>query len=496
MGASQTAAEELPVLRVGGLDTSSLDPAYFQTETEEEIASLLFKPLVGLDRLAHPIAGAALDWETSDNAEWTFYLDPAGSFHNGEPVTAESFVGAITFLADPQNASPNAYLGIEAGIEGFEAVALAESDTISGLAAPDPLTLTITLTEPNSLLPSLLAHVAFAPRSQAAIDDREMAAVYPIGNGRYATLDPWDGSSPLSLTPIDGIGYVARFEFFDSVESMFAERGLDISRVPGTQLDALRRGPSKDQVIDRTAGAYNYLAFPLDQPPFDNPEVRRALSLAIDRERLVEQVFEDGKQPAVGFAPAGSPGSTLGDCEACVYDPERARQLIKSAGGFEADAIELGFNTGHGHEAWVQAVGAQWAEVFGIEVRFKPESSAAYFEAIEAGTHTGPYRVGWSVDFAHAMSFLEPLFVGESNTTLGYHTPEIDEVADRLMQLDDPYSEDGAAMVALISNLLNQDMPIIPVFSHVSARLLSEDVSEVQLNLDGSVRLEDAILSR
>lgn len=496
LGTTQDSIEDLPVMRVGGLGVSSLDPAYFETETEEEIASLVFKPLVGLDRLAHPVAGAAIGWETSDNIEWIFRLDPEGMFHNGEPVTADSFIAAITFLADPQNASPNAYLGLDARIEGFEAFARGEADTIAGLEALDPLTLSVTLIEPNSLLPSMLAHKAFAPRSLAAVDDNESAAVYPIGNGPFAVLDPWDGSSPISLTPIDGMGHVVRFELFESVESMFGDRTLDISHVPISKLDGLRRGPSKDLVIERDIGAYNYLAFPMDLPPFDNPDVRLALSLAIDRDRVVEVAFANGKKPALGFAPAGSPGSTPTDCEACVYDPDRARELVDSAGGFGVESIELAFNTGHGHEDWVQAVGAQWAEVFGIEVRFKPHGPAPYYEAIEIGAHTGPFRLAWSLDYAHAMSFLEPLFVGETNATPGYHNPEVDEIAGRLMQLDDPYSEDAAAMVSLITTRLNDEMPIIPVFTHVTARLVSEDVADVQLNLDGSVRLEDAILSR
>jgi peptide/nickel transport system substrate-binding protein/oligopeptide transport system substrate-binding protein len=478
------------------LNTASLDPAYHRSETEKEIASLVFTPLVGLDRLAHPAPGAALEWQTDDNIEWTFHLDPDGRFHNGEPVTADSFIAAIAFLADSENAAPNAYLGVDARIVGFEEMFAGEADSIVGLEASDPLTLEIRLTEPNALLPSLLAQVAFAPRARAVLEDPELAAVHPIGNGPYAVLELWDGSSPISLVPVDGDGQTVRFEIFDSVESMFADRTLDVSHVPANKLEGLFRGPSKDRVLARTVGAYNYLAFPLDQPPFDSREVRRALSLAIDRELVVEQVFANGMEPAVGFAPAGSPGSTPGDCIACVFDPDRARELIEEVGGFGVDAIELAFNTDHGHEDWVQAVGAQWSEVFSIEVRFKPDGNAPYFEAIESGAHTGPYRLGWSVDYAHAMSFLEPLFVGEDNTTVGYHNTAIDEISGRLMELDDPYSEDGAAMVSLITEWLNEDMPIIPVFNQVSARLLSEAVSEVQLNLDGSVRLKDAILSR
>jgi ABC-type oligopeptide transport system substrate-binding subunit len=493
---TQAAVDELPVLRVGGLTPSSIDPAYARTDTEVEIASLVFRPLVGLDRLSHPIEGAASRWETEDNLEWAFELDPEGRFHNGEPVTAQSFVAAMTFLADPDNGCSNAYLGIAARIEGFGEVARGEADAISGLAAPDALTLNITLTEPNALLPSMLAHVAFAPRSETALVDSEMAARQPIGNGSFAIYEPWDGESPVSLNPVGRADHVVRFEFFDSVESMFADESLDIAHVPVDQIDSLRTASTRGQLIDRAIGAYNYLAFPLDQAPFDNPEVRRALSLAIDRQTLVDQVFANGKQPAVGFAPAGSLGSSQDDCTSCVYDPDRARQLIEDAGGLGADAIELAFNTGHNHEEWVQMVGAQWAEVFGIEVRYKPDGAVPYYEAIESGAHKGPHRLAWSVDFAHAMSFLEPLFVGEDNSTRGYRDFKVDEISSQLLQSSNPYSEDGSSLVSLLTAQLNEDMPIIPVFGHVSARVLSDQVSEVQLNLDGSLRLEDAILDR
>lgn len=488
-------AVDLPILRVGALRAASLDPARALTESEREIASLLFQPLVELDLLARPVPGAALSWSTWNNTKWTFRLNPEGHFHNGELVTAESFVAGMMFLANPDNAVPNAYLGVEAGIVGFEEMARGDADTISGLVATETHTLVITLNEPNSLLPSMLAHSAFAPRSATALANPGAAGVAPVGNGPNLIGEPWDGVAPIDLIPVADGTHVVRFEFFDSVESMFDDETLDVAHVPKHMMGDIRTGPQADRVIERAAGAYNYIAFP-DLAPFNDPNIRRALSLAIDRQRLVDEVFDGSKAAADGFAPAGSMGSTPHDCASCEYNPDEARRLVAEAGGIGVETLELFFNTGHAHELWVQAVGAQWAQVFGIEVAFKADGPAPYFEAIKMGTLTGPYRLGWSTDYPHAMSFLDPLFVGDSNHTAGYSSKTIDDAAAKLMQLDDPYDEHGSQMVSIITDQLNEDMPIVPVYADLSVRLLSEAVSDVQLNLDGSVRLKDAILTR
>ncbi len=485
---------DLPALRIGALQADSLDPARALSESELEIASLLYQPLVELDALARPVPGAAMSWSTWDNITWTFRLDPDGHFHNGELVTAESFIAGMMFLADPDNAVPNAYLGVDAGIEGFEEMARGDADTISGLVATETYTLVITLNEPNSLLPSILAHSAFAPRSAAALAEPESAAVSPVGNGAFLLGELWDGSSPVDLVPAGDGAFLVRFEFFDSVESMYKNGSLDVTHVPEHKMAEARDGADDDRVIERTAGAYNYISFP-NVKPFDNPEIRRALSLAIDRGHLVDDVFGGSKVPADGFAPAGSMGSTPHDCASCNYDPDRARRLVAEAGGFGVEALELAFNTGHDHELWVQEVGAQWAEVFGIEVIFKSDGPAPYFESIKLGTMTGPYRLGWSTDYPHAMSFLAPLFVGENNNTAGYTSSAVTDAAGKLLRLDNPYDEQGSQMVSIMTNELDADMPIVPVYADVSMRVLSDAVSGIHLNLDGTVRLQDATLA-
>ena len=211
-------------------------------------------------------------------------------------------------------------------------------------------------------------------------------------------------------------------------------------------------------------------------------------------ERAVDRV--DVHRDAAELAPRAEPliggerGADVAGCVECVDTGGVA------AGGLGVDVLELAFNTGRDHELWVQAVGAQWAKEFGLEVVFKSDGPAPYFEAIELGTLAGPYRLGWSTDFPHAMSFLGPLFVGDSNNTAGYNSQTVTEAAAKLMQMENPYDEQGSQMVSIITDQLNEDMPIVPVYADLSARLLSDAVSDVHLNLDGSVRLKDAILTK
>jgi ABC-type oligopeptide transport system substrate-binding subunit len=490
------------VVRVGIPGPKSLDSVNIVEGPVMEIGRLLYQSLTGLDDESRPVPAAAESWANSDHTEWTFRLRPA-TFHNGEPVTAESFVAAFHHLADPTVEAEGAFLGVEAGIEGFAAVATGDADRIVGVQALDEATLRIRLSSPNSLLPALLAHPAFAPRAPAAIADPDSHQQHPIGNGSYAMVASWTEGSTIALAPFpafaepDGDAHSHRFRFvtFNSPEDMYADRSLDITYVPESELVSLRRQSARDRLVEAPVTSYNYIAFPLDKAPFDDPRIRRALSLAIDRDALVAEVFGTARLPATGFAPGGSLASSPDDCRYCEHDVLEARKLVRAAGGFPGGVVELAFNDDRNHADWMQALGQQWADAFEIEVRFVSDGTVPYLAAARSGAFDGPFRLRWSGDYPHAMAFIAPLFIGEDAVTKGYSNPGLEAEAEQLWTMDDPFGEEATDLVAAMTDRLSEDMPIIPIFTEAAHRLHSERVSDVRLLIDGSLRLEHLTLT-
>lgn len=498
LSGATVAPASLPVVRVGTLTPESLDSVNIVDGPTLEIGRLLYESLTGLDNDGRPVPAAAESWTTDDHVEWTFTLR-SGSFHNGEPVTAESFVAAFAHLGDPSVEAGGAYLGVDAGIDGFVAYATGDADRIIGIETVDSSTLRIRLTAPNSLLPLMLAHPAFAPRPAAAIADPSAHRQRPIGNGPYAMAASWTEGSTIELAPFprfgqphpDGDEYRFRFVTFQSLEEMYVDRSLDITYVPASELGSLRRRSERERLVEAPVASYNYIAFPLDVAPFDDPRIRRALSLAIDRVALVAEVFDTSKLPATGFAPSGSLASSPDDCIYCAHDVLEARKLVRAAGGFPDGVVELAFNDDRNHADWVQVLGQQWTDAFGIEVRFVSDGTIPYLDAARAGAFDGPFRLRWSGDYPHAMAFIAPLFVGENRVTKGYSNPGLVAEAEQIWTLDDPSGAEATGVVSAMTQTLSEDMPIIPIFTDAAHRLHSDRVGDVQLRVDGSLRLED-----
>ncbi len=472
-----TVPSHLPVLHVGSLGLTSLDSADLTGPGDREIGRLIHRGLTEIGGNGLPEPDIASRWTTSDNQTWRFELEAGHTFHDGEPIEAAAFVTAIDHLLETDAEAEAGYLAEVAGIVRAEAV--------------DPLTVEITLDRPNSLLPLILAEPAFAARSPSGGS---------VGSGPYRWTRPWDGITELDLVPYDGYlgpvpGHVVSFHFFETVEQMYASEWLDVTTVPEPEIERLRHGPVSDRLLRPPVTAYNYIAFPLAVDGFDDYRIRTALSLAIDRQAIVDGVFGGGKSPATGFTPGRTIGSVPNNCSACKHDLQEARRLFKAGGGIPGDVIELSFNTGNGHEQWVQEVGEQWTEAFGIEVQFRPDGKGPYLDAIEAGLMPGPYRLAWSSDYPHAMSILEPLFIGPNRVTSDFADERLEELATGFHRLEDPYGPEGARTVARMARLLSEQMPIVPVFADISYRLRSERVINIRSLASGVLALEDAILT-
>jgi oligopeptide transport system substrate-binding protein len=354
----------------------NLDPARAAGPGERTLAANLFDGLTTIDREGRVQPATAASW-SSDPAQrtWTFKLRSGAAFSDGAPVTAESFVTAWRRVATSPAKTVRALLG---RVQGAAAFGRGGADQISGLAAPDPATLTVALTEPSADFPALAAEPSLAPVPRQALDDPAGFAARPVGNGPFVLAGPAGGGADgaeasrpgtavrslvLTRNPAregGGAGpYLDRVQVLAVPDEQtawlaFQEGRAQFAPIPLDQLAAAAAvyGPSEASargagvpgagvagagaaasggLVSGPEAAVDVLGFDLAAPPFGDRRARLGVALAIDRARLAAR-FSGARAPADALVPDGLRTVGGAACEPCGYDPARARTLLAEAG--------------------------------------------------------------------------------------------------------------------------------------------------------------------
>jgi oligopeptide transport system substrate-binding protein len=462
---------------------------------------------------AASFTGVAESIESEDNVTWTVTLNDGWTFHDGSAVTANSFVDAWNYTAYSPNAQGGSYF--MSHIEGYKDLQAETDDAgnvtaepaateMSGLTVVDDLTFEVTLDAAFSQFPLVVGYTAFYPMPEAFFEDPEAAAQdTPIGNGPFMAEGP--------LEPGVGINLV-RYEDYagenaaqaDSVEMrIYQDLNTSYTDVQGGNLDvtaklppdAITTAPDEfgDRYLEAPSSSFTYMGFPTYDPRFADPKVRQGISLAIDREAITEAIFDGSRKPADSFISPVVDGYREGICEFCSVDVDRANQLLDEAGFDRTQPVELWFNAGAGHDAWVEAVGNQLRENLGIEYTLRGDLDfAEYLPLIDQKGMTGPFRLGWAMDYPSPQNYLEPLYGSAalppagSNATF-YTNAEFDELMAQGNQAST--NEEAVELYQQAEDILLQDMPIAPMFYGLEQGVHSENVSNVIIDIFGHVDL-------
>jgi oligopeptide transport system substrate-binding protein len=205
------------------------------------------------------------------------------------------------------------------------------------------------------------------------------------------------------------------------------------------------------------------VTFPVYEARYQDPQLRQAMSMAVDRNAVNEQIFGGLKPPADGYVAPNVPGRTENQCgDLCTYQPERAKQMF-DATGFEGP-IELTSNADAGNAEWMQAACVTISNALGRECNFVPVPTFGEFRtAINAQEMTRIYRSGWVADYPSIENFLNPIYrTGGSSNDGGYSNPEVDAMLARADAA--PSEEEGHALYQEAERMIIQDMPAIPLY--------------------------------
>jgi oligopeptide transport system substrate-binding protein len=480
-------AKALVILRRGnGPEPESLDPHGARSEAALTILRDLYEGLTAIGADGTPVLAAADHYDISaDGKSYRFHLRTA-HWSNGESVVAEDFAAAWRRLVDPHTGAQ--YADILRQVRGAAAIASGTATPATlGVHADDAQTLMVELANPTPYFLSILAHPATFPINRNSLAAHGRGFAKPgvmVSNGAFV-LTRWDFGSHLvavrnteywndKATQLDGVEY---YSFADAATELRAFRTgqVDVtSTIPAAQLPWIKEHLGQMLHIAPQLAVY-YLGLNLRKPPFDKSrELRQALSLTIDRERLVQSITGAGEAPAYTFVPAQIDGYSPPMPEYAAWSmPQRiarARRLLRDA-GMEGNSptVELRYNSGELHNRIAVAVAQMWKDALGVNVTLRAEEFKVLLQDIERGDVT-VFRASWLGDYNDAYGFLQVLQSGFGINLPHYANPAYDDFLERAAG-----ENDRVRRRTLLQNaeaLMLADQPLIPLFFYVSKHLV------------------------
>ncbi|MFI6520683.1 ABC transporter substrate-binding protein [Spirillospora sp. NPDC050679] len=463
---------------VGHPEPDHLVPGNTTSSYAFDVLSGLFENLVGLSRDGKPVNQAAESLTTTDQKVWTIKIRAGQKFHNGEPVTAGSFADAWNNAAY----GPNAYEANDyfSGFQGYDEInpedekATPKGKTLSGLQVVDDATLKVTLKNPFNQFPLLLTYPAFAPIPKAGLADLKAYEDKPIGNGPYQVSGKWERNKQIRLVPFPGYtgqrkprnkGVV--WKSYSSADTTYTD--LRAGRVDVMQTIPAAKVPEAKRLLGnrflpRKTGTTDYLGFPLFDKRFASPDLRKAISMAIDRQGINKAVYNGDYLVADSLLPSIIPGHRQGACgEACTYNPARAKELFDKAGGFKGTMELYLSNAQPSYAQWMQIVANSLKQNLGVaDVQLRIIPASDYFSVLAKKQEKGPYRQNWEADYPSAQNYLQNMW-GAAGNRMGWKNQQFEDLIVKANSAPDP--QEALRLYNRAEDVALRDLPQTPLWT-------------------------------
>ncbi|CAN5784289.1 peptide ABC transporter substrate-binding protein [soil metagenome] len=499
LATSGIASAETVLMRGNDTDPATLDHHQTSTVAEGNLIRDLYEGLVAEDASGDVIPGTAEDWDISeDGLTYTFHLREDARWSNGDPVTAEDFVFAFRRIMDPATAA--GYASVLYPIRNAEAINTGDTGIEAlGVTATGERTLDIELDNPTPYFIALLTHQTAMPLHQASVEEHGDAFTRPgnlVTNGAYMleTFTPNDRivmqKNPeyhsADEVAIETINYIP-FEDRAACLRRFEAGEVQIcSDVPAEQMAYMRDNLGEALRIAPYLGTY-YLPIKTTKPVLDDPRVRQAISMVLDREFIASQVWQETMLPAYSFIPPGM-DNYVEDAPELDYkdmdplDREDAAIALLEEAGIEpvSLAIELRYNSSENNRNTMAAIADQ-IQVLGISASLNEMEGAGYFNYLREDGDFDMVRAGWSGDYNDPQNFL---FLFESGVSFNYpqwSNEEYDSLLRAATETSD--LDDRAEILADAERLFLENVPAIPILYYSSRALVADSVSGWEDNL-------------
>ncbi|QHT60601.1 peptide ABC transporter substrate-binding protein [Paenibacillus lycopersici] len=488
----------------------SLDVAQAQDQVSFTVMSGLFEGLTRMDANGNIVPGVAEKWDISaDGKTYTFHLRDA-KWSNGDAVTAKDFENSWKRTLDPNLNPPAPYAYQLYYIKNGQNYNIAQDNpnhitdaSQVGVKAIDDKTLEVQLENPTPYFLNIAAFFTAYPIHEGSTFAEANGYV---GNGPFK-MKSWKHGDSIELVPNENYWDKDNIKLTSVKFSMVKDPNTELSMyktgqldwagaptgsIPTEQIAKYRTENNKELNIKGIASTY-YYNFNNTKKPFDNAKVREALSMAINRQDLVDKVTKAGQVPAYGFVSTGIHGVN-GEYREEVKDNyftedvAKAKQLLAEGlaeeGMTKMPAFSLSFNEGT-HEQVAQAIADMWKTNLGIDVKLEKQEWKVFLKNRQSLNYDIA-RAGWGADYNDPMTFIDMFTSKGGNNDIGFKNADYDAlVKDAYATNDQQKRVDDMAKAEKI--LIGDNMAIMPLYYYSSAQLIKPYVKNFVVDYSGNI---------
>jgi oligopeptide transport system substrate-binding protein len=490
----------------------SLEPALIDNQIAGDISNQLFEGLVRLDEKGNIVAGVAESWDISeDKTVYTFHLNKEAKWSNGDPVTAEDFIYSWERVLNPEVAAPlgsnlffikNGAAYNEGTVKDFKEV---------GIKASDEHTLEVTLERPTSFFLELTSFFTLLPVNKKVAEANEKWATDAetfVSNGPFK-LKSWKHDQELVMVPNEKYWAKDVVKLDELKWVMVNDQNTEYSMYKSGEIAVAEQIPNsiKSQLIQSgeakklPSASVAYLRFNHENKVFSNPKIRKALSMALDRQLIVDKVTQGGETPAFSFIPNGL-GNGVGEFREqagdSLYkdnDVEEAKKLLEEGkaelGLSSLPKVTLLFYTSDLSNQLTQAMQEMWKKNFGLEVELKTMERKVFVQNVQNGDYElAIYSTG--ADYNDAQNLLGQFTTGDVYNYSKISNPAYDELVKKVdTELD---LNKRAEYMQEAEKVLLEDMAIAPLYFNNKVYLQQENVKNVHRYIIQAVDYREAFV--
>lgn len=504
------AAAEAKVFRMNlHSEPSTLDPALMEDNVSGTLATGIYEGLTRKNESGESVEATAEKIEKSEDGKtYTFTIRKDAKWSNGDPVTANDFEFSWKRALDPATGSTYAYqFYYIVGAQDYNEGKVNNADGV-GVKALDAQTLEVKLNSPTPYFLSLTSFYTYYPSHQSVKDNAAWAAdaATIIGNGPFK-MSEWQHNTSIKLVPNEYYYDKDQVKFAGVDFTMLADSATELANyeqgnldytgkptgeIPAEQIPVLKES-KKDEFVTKGIASSYYYQFNTEEVPFNNIKVRKALSMAIDRQAIVESVTMAGEVPSFGFVPPGIIGlkedyRTEVKDDFFTEDVEEAKKLLaEGMSELKLDKFPkttLIFNTSDGHKKIAEAIAEMWRQNLGVVVGVENQEFPVLLKNRTAMNYQIA-RAGWGADYNDPMTYLDMFVSGGTQNNTGFASPEYDALIKKAGESGDQ-AERVAAMTEA-EKILMDYMPIMPIYYYSNTYMLKPGFKNIFLDYKGDI---------
>jgi oligopeptide transport system substrate-binding protein len=479
------------VLKLYGIDPATLDPAVVADATSHDYIVQIFSGLVQFDEQLATVPDIAANWTVSqDRLTYTFYLRHDVVFQDGRRVTAADFKYSWERACDPATGSSVAgeYLG---DIVGVKDVLEGRAGDISGVKVVNDTTLEVTIDAPKVYFLSKLTYPTSFVVDKNNVSKGGEWWRQPNGTGPFK-LKEWQQNSLFVLErneryygEMAGVASV-EYQLWSGVPmNLYETDQIDVAGVSVPYIERVTdpAGPFSTELQITPQLSFSWIGFNITKPPFDDVNVRKAFTMALDKDRIISLTFQNLVQRAEGILPPGLPGYNP-DLVGLDYDVDAARELIRQSKYGDVSSLPPITLTTSGYGGYIspvlQAAVTQWRDNLGVEVTVRVLDPDYYvYHLMEEKDEM--FDMGWIADYPQPEDFLGVLFrTGAGNNFGEYSNPAVDAILEQAgVEADAAKSQ---ALYRQAEQMLVDDAAVLPLWFGENYIVVKPYVQGYQLN--------------